>query len=303
LFRQLLRHPKSAVALWRDRRIDFRYELAIGAIFKDEARYLDEWLTFHHGVGVEHFYLYNNNSSDDFRNVLLPWMGRGLVTLTDWPGPAGQVSAYQDCVRRNGKEARWIALIDIDEFLFSPQTRDLASVLQRYADLPAIFVYWHLFGSSGHIRRPPGSIIEAYTRRLDEETANKEDKRPAGVTGKGKQGKSIVNPRLVREAHIHRAERVWIGEVLDENRLPKKSPAAVMSTRVLRINHYWSKSIEDLYEKVGRGRTGTGQTPRDLEGSLNWEAFLNAVEDRTIQPLWEAIKANATCGRTRPPQS
>jgi hypothetical protein len=27
------------------------YELAVTAILKDEARFLDDWLTFHHGIG------------------------------------------------------------------------------------------------------------------------------------------------------------------------------------------------------------------------------------------------------------
>jgi hypothetical protein len=294
LFRQFLRHPKSAVALWRDRQTDFKYELAIGAIFKDEALYLDEWLTFHHGVGVGHFYLYNNNSSDGYRRVLSPWIDAGLVTLIDWPRQPGQIQvpAYEDCLRRCRKEARWIAFIDIDEFLFSPQTRDLGPVLQRYANLPGIFIYWQVFGSSGHAERPAGPVIEAYTRRLDEETANKEHTRPGGITGKGKQGKSIVNPRLVRQAGAHRPMKVWVGDILDENRLPppfRDRKGARISYEILRINHYWSKSTEDLRKKVERNRA-FNDFPEKLERSLEREKMLNAVEDRTILRLWTEIK-------------
>ena len=36
----------------------FLYDLAVAAIFKDEARYLKEWLDYHLLAGVEHFYLY-----------------------------------------------------------------------------------------------------------------------------------------------------------------------------------------------------------------------------------------------------
>ena len=35
----------------------FLYDLAVVAIFKDEARYLKEWLDYHLLAGVEHFYL------------------------------------------------------------------------------------------------------------------------------------------------------------------------------------------------------------------------------------------------------
>lgn len=39
-----------------------QYELAICAIFQDEAAYLKEWIEFHKLVGVQHFYLYNHAS-------------------------------------------------------------------------------------------------------------------------------------------------------------------------------------------------------------------------------------------------
>ena len=35
----------------------FLYDLAVVAIFKDEAPYLKEWLDYHLAAGVEHFYL------------------------------------------------------------------------------------------------------------------------------------------------------------------------------------------------------------------------------------------------------
>ena len=48
----------------------FPYELAIVAIFKDEAPYLREWLDYHLLAGVEHFYLYSNESSDGHADYL-----------------------------------------------------------------------------------------------------------------------------------------------------------------------------------------------------------------------------------------
>ena len=46
-------------------RRNWRVTLAVGAIFQNEARYLREWIEFHRRQGVERFYLYENNSSDD----------------------------------------------------------------------------------------------------------------------------------------------------------------------------------------------------------------------------------------------
>ena len=46
--------------------VEKKYHVAVCAIFKNEALYLREWLEFNHLVGIEHFFLYNNFSDDDY---------------------------------------------------------------------------------------------------------------------------------------------------------------------------------------------------------------------------------------------
>ena len=58
-----------------------RYELTACLKFKDAAPFLPEWIEFHQMVGFEHFYLYNNNSTDDYRGALAPYCEEGSVTL------------------------------------------------------------------------------------------------------------------------------------------------------------------------------------------------------------------------------
>src|SRR5712664_2683081 len=94
--------------------------LAACAIYLDEAPFLQEWIEFHRLVGVEKFFLYNNLSTDDHRAVLATYVDDGTVVLKDWLDKPGQASAYRDCLDQHREEARWIAFIDIDEFLFSP---------------------------------------------------------------------------------------------------------------------------------------------------------------------------------------
>ena len=49
-----------------------------------------------------------------------PYIEDGTVELNDWPLFPGQVQAYNDCIERHREDSRWIAFVDIDEFLFSP---------------------------------------------------------------------------------------------------------------------------------------------------------------------------------------
>jgi hypothetical protein len=51
-------------------------DLAVGAIFKDEAPNPPVWIEFHRLVGVERFFLYD---SDSGRKVIEPWVRAGVV--------------------------------------------------------------------------------------------------------------------------------------------------------------------------------------------------------------------------------
>jgi hypothetical protein len=259
------------LARLRDRRARSRLEhkLVIGAIFRDEARFLDEWIAFHHRRGVGHFYLYDNGSSDDVDVALAPWLARGIVTLVRWPHRPGQKGAYRDCLRRCRNTARWLTFIDIDEFLFSPIEHDLRKILERLEDWPAIFVYAHMYGSSGHDRRPPLPVTRAYVRRA--------------LRTQPRTGKSILNPRLVRNIPNPHYMKLWAGETRDEHGRPvhfyAPPPEGFAPTfDLLRINHYWSRSLEDLADKVRRGNALEG-TARNLEAHLRGEKWMNEVED------------------------
>jgi len=262
--------------LVRKRGID---TLAVVAIFRQEAPFLDEWLEFHRAMGVGHFYLYNNFSLDDFRVVLAPWIERGLVTLRDWPVQTGQLAAYRHCVKHHAMDAQWMAFIDIDEFLFSPAGRNLVDVLRPYRDLPGLFLDSPFFGSAGHAQRPPRPIGASFTKRapLRKITA-----------------KSIANPRwiyAIRNVHIFKYFR---GEALNmsreslENRVPRLDS--------LRLNHYWSRSLADLTDKIARGDASTPDM-RDPQWHFDFERELNAEEDLSIVPVLKRSGMLSDAGR------
>src|SRR4051812_43400023 len=62
-----------------------KYKLVACAIFQNETFFLREWIEYHRIVGVEHFYLYNNLSTDNYLEILQPYIAEGIVELFDWP--------------------------------------------------------------------------------------------------------------------------------------------------------------------------------------------------------------------------
>lgn len=267
--RRMLRAPVGFAARWMTRKLAVQKtnELAVCAIFREEAPFLDEWITFHVAVGAGHFYLYDNYSTDNFRQVLEPWIARGTVTLIDWPKPVGQLAAYRNCIRRTRRIHRWVAFLDVDEFLFSPRATDIRDILRRYEDLPGIEVWEAFFGSGGHDTRPALPVTEAYLKRA-----------PLSRT----TVKTIANPRMVYKVGVHQF-KYWLGEALDPSRRRVAKNQQPM-VDVLRINHYWSRSLEDLRMKVRRGDAST-PVSRDSDWHFSFEKTLNSETDEEILPI------------------
>ena len=143
---------------------DKRYSVSVCAIFKNEASYLREWIMFNKIVGVDHFYLYNNNSNDNYFQVLKPFVDCGLVTLNEWPQNQKQMECYVDCIEKYRSETKWLGFIDIDEFIVPKSTNTIYDFLREYENTcGAVNIYWKLFGTSGLITRDfKGLVTEKF---------------------------------------------------------------------------------------------------------------------------------------------
>ena len=140
--------------------VDKKYNISICAIFRNEAKFLKEWIEFHKIIGVEHFYLYNNFSDDNYQEVLKPYILANEVELIEWPVKQGQMKAYQDCLNRFKDETKWIGFIDLDEFIVPINTHNLYEELKPFeGKYPSVLIYWKMFGTSGLMGRDKGSLI------------------------------------------------------------------------------------------------------------------------------------------------
>ena len=263
-----------------------RSVLAICAVFKDEAAYLREWVEFHQLMGVEKFYLYNNNSSDRYLDALQMHIDSGAVVIHEWPQRPAQLQAYEHCLKAHGSETDWLAFIDIDEFLFSPNAKLLPDVLADYADHAGVGVNWVMFGSAGHKQKPAGGVLENYLKRgqLDGGVPYPHLRLPDGsYRSENAHIKSIVQPSKVASCpNAHFMLYANDARAVDENGQPIEGPfSAKVSVEKLRINHYWSKSEEECEYKFGRG-FADGQGSRDWNEFLEHEKILNAVHDDVV---------------------
>ncbi|HEY1808635.1 MAG TPA: glycosyltransferase family 92 protein [Acidobacteriaceae bacterium] len=139
---------------------------AICTRIKDEAPYLVEWLEYYRAAGASHAFVYESFSSDDFREVLRPYVEEGFVTLmAEWPTIPVSPYAEEDCVLRCVNRYAWVGFFDVDEFLVCRDGASLDELLARYQDHPAVAFHYYMYGTSGHKTRPPGPVIRSFVRR------------------------------------------------------------------------------------------------------------------------------------------
>lgn len=140
-----------------------KYYLSLCLIFKNEAPFLKEWLDYHLAIGVDHFYLYDNNSDDQYRELIEPYVNSGLVTLIEFPYDHAQMKAYEDCYNRYKEDNNWISFLDADEFICPKKCDNIKNWLRGYDKYPAIMINWLMFGTGGVIEHDYNkNVIEQY---------------------------------------------------------------------------------------------------------------------------------------------
>jgi hypothetical protein len=221
-----------------------RYRLSICSIFKNEAKFLKEWIEYHQLAGVDHFYLYNLGSQDHSLMVLNPYIKRGIVTLVDWNdffddqdvdevchwALGTQVAAYEHAIRTRGeRETKWLAFINIDEFLVPPGPGTLTEVLEKYDAYPGVTLECDFFDASKLDVLPRRKLmIEAL--ELAEAPPQHPHKRVA---------KTVFKPELCRGFVWPPYQCVFKGD----------RTAAVLGKSELRINRYTNRNAGYFFRK------------------------------------------------------
>ena len=232
-----------------------KFKISICGIFKNEAPFLKEWIEFHEMIGVEHFYLYNNNSEDNYQEILQSYIDRGIVTLVDWPYDHSQIKAYQHFYETYRHETQWVSFLDIDEFFCPRYENTLTDWLLKNDRYPVLVLYWRMFGTSGKLHHNSDQlVIEQYSVSWDHLYH---------------WGKCLVNTDYdisVFDTSTHHLTRVrypLLGGLFHITIFPANQFGWFVFTPMhfrsfykeskyaIQVNHYWSKAW-DVYEKKRR---------------------------------------------------
>jgi hypothetical protein len=196
----------------------------------------------------------------------------GQQRIKDLFRTSSQWWAYNDCAVRYSSRHKWLAFIDVDEFIVFHNTtkKNINEFMFDYEDYGGLALNWVIFGTSGHKVRPRGGVLINYNRCIPFEQEQNQ------------HVKVIANTQhmLTMGDDPHRVfyktpDKFTVNEI----GLPVKG-AGLGTTQAshtkIALYHYLTKSEAEYVEKMNRGSAA---------GNYKGMAFFYAIEEL----------ANATC--------
>ncbi len=246
-----------------------RHYLGLCAIAKDETRFLHEWVAYHRLIGFEHIFIYDNESAEPVSDSLADLHAEGFVDIFEIQGKAMQLVAYNHCLKHFGEQYEWMAFFDLDEFLLLKEETDARAFLSAYEETAGLCLTMCNFGSSGHLSRPQGLVLENYRECTDCHISVK----------------CIVRPRFVKmPLSPHHFIYTQGRQAINPDKIPAFGGYAPRSTDKAQINHYSFRSQQDYEEKIGRGDAiYLDQNPRSMEKFYAHTRLKNEIREDILR--------------------
>lgn len=254
--------------------IEPKYKLVVVAIFKNESGAMKEWLQHYVNQGVDHFYMINNDSTDNWKSKIQGFP----VTVYSDDTPSKQIEHYNNyCLEEVKKNAEWVMVIDLDEFMYA---RKGFRTIPEYLDtlnnnIGEVRVKFKMFGSNGHIKQPE-SLVNGFTKRKKSNHKGP-DKTTGSPTcdGINNQVKSIVRVNNLVSFIIHSHNLKLLSKIIT---LPETTLESDLTEQPLHLNHYWTQSWEWFQEhKINRG-SAAGSKNRFSEETFKGRDWNDVVD-------------------------
>ena len=139
--------------------------VAVLTVFKDEGHIIREWCLHNLNLGFDHIYMINNNSSDNYQNIISDLNSDKITLLHDT-----RVNQQINIIRENYSKIKslydWIFITDLDEFLYF---NDYEMTLRKFLNsqdsiISYIKIQWTVFILQQF--RQPKSIVNSNTISL-----------------------------------------------------------------------------------------------------------------------------------------
>jgi hypothetical protein len=210
--------------------------LSIIAMFKNESYIIEQWIQHYLLEGVNHFYLIDNGSTDNYESKISKYNNKITLIKDSYRQNMGtqNVLINKHFLPKIKKESKWVIICDIDEYIYHiDNNKKITDFLINNEKYSRIWIPWKLFGAS----KNPNIIPELANDLI---FRNKEIYDKVGF------GKSIIKCSNLTILEVHYSQ-------INNNNTLKLN-----LTSNLHCNHY--KLISEKYFKEIKSIRGGGQS-------------------------------------------
>ncbi|XP_028056698.1 glycosyltransferase family 92 protein RCOM_0530710-like isoform X2 [Camellia sinensis] len=263
--RVLGKHTFSSVAR-PDRRIGpnpparKQHQMCVCTMLRNQAKFLQEWVTYHARIGVQNWFIYDNNSDDDIINLIESLNNDNFnITRHLWPWVKTQEAGFAHCALRARESCEWVGFVDVDEFLHLPSNLSLHDILRNQSsEVAELRVSCHSFGPSGLKHVPVKGVTVGYTCRM----------------AASERHKSIVKPEALNSTLVNLVHHFHLASGFKYVNIDRN---------VMVINHYKYQVWEVFKEKFHR-RVATYVTDWQKEKNEGSKDRAPGLGTRAIEP-------------------
>lgn len=175
--------------------------LCLFAIFKNESHIIREWVEHYVNEGVDHFFLIDNGSTDDYTSQVEPYKDK--ITIFVDATKHSQSPLYNKYVLPEIQKYTWAIGCDLDEFIWSTKQATIKETLNELDEqVGVVKIPWEQYGSAGHVRQPKNAINSFLYR--DDYTI------PKMI-----ESKYIIRPDCIKSLGVHICELSNTCKVVD----------------------------------------------------------------------------------------
>lgn len=225
---------------------------AMCLIVKNDHLDIVEWIEYHRRLGCSKFYVHDHNSTVPMKETIGEYIASGLVEyeFSDYKTIQNpQLHIYKECLQKYGKRHRFMGFVDSDEFIVVVDEKEtIPSVLKRYEQFGGLSLNWRMFGTSGHIKRPPGGILANYHKCGPNHHIKSIVNTQYGIQPGGNPHNFLYRRgKFAVDTAFKKAGEPW-------NPINLSHPVPDYLYKVMYVNHYNLKSVEDYALKVAKGK-------------------------------------------------
>jgi hypothetical protein len=264
--------------------------LCLVTIFKNEAHIMKEWMTHYISQGVDKFLMIDNDSTDNYFEILSPYINNSIVDLRIDKRKHSQTICYNEIFLQECKKYDWAIVCDLDEFIYARKgfknIKDYLNTLSP--NISQVSIPWKIFGSNGFNtidKKQPDSIVKSFTKRI---FYDKNDNFQGVITinnNKLSLSKTIIKTsKLIRFA-IHSHKTVDTNAITSDNVEHShgefsKISEDILEKSCLHLNHYAIQSFKWFMEvKSTRGAADNIENCRNEKYFKDFDNSANDIVD------------------------